>query len=283
MYKSLNAPAIGIKGKTLAEVAALARATGFAGIDFDIRAARALAEAQSPGALRDALDSVLPGQFGLPVEGPQTEWQVDLDALAADAALARAVGCTRCATWVPSWSDSRAPDENTAFHIARLRPVAAVLADHGIALGLEFLGPKSLLAGHAHAFLRSMDSMLDMAREIGPNTGLLLDIWHLFTSGGTLADMARLSARDIVHVHINDAPPGVDFDTAPDTVRCLPLETGVLDLAGFMRSLKAAGYDGPVVTEPFNARLNALAATDPPAAAREVSAAMDRLWKMSGL
>ena len=43
------------------------------------------------------------------------------------------------------------------------------------------------------------------------------------------------------------------------------------------------GYDGPVVTEPFNAPLNALAASDPKAAAQKVSDAMSRLWAESGL
>jgi sugar phosphate isomerase/epimerase len=75
----------------------------------------------------------------------------------------------------------------------------------------------------------------------------------------------------------------VPFDRVIDTQRHLPLETGVLDLPGFLRGLAALGYDGPVVTEPFNAPLNALAATDPTAAANQVSVAMDRLWRLAGL
>ena len=43
------------------------------------------------------------------------------------------------------------------------------------------------------------------------------------------------------------------------------------------------GYDGPVTTEPFSARINAIAAEDPLAAAREVSAAMDKLWQAGGI
>ena len=148
---------------------------------------------------------------------------------------------------------------------------------------MEFLGPVTLFQGHAHPFIHTMPGMLEIAARIGPNVGLLLDAWHLFTSGGTLADMTHLRASDIVHVHINDAPIGVPFDKVMDNVRHLPLETGVLDLAGFMRVLARLGYDGPVTTEPFSARLNAVGAADPIAAAREVSAAMDRLWQISGL
>lgn len=278
MYKSLNAPAIGIRNLTLAELIALAQSTGFAGVDFDMR------EALRLGPAADALFATTrPAQWGLPVNGPQSDWEVDLTELAACARTAARLGATRCATWVPSWHDSRDLARNTAFHIARLTPIAAVLADHGIALGLEFLGPVTLFANHAHPFIHTMQPMLDMAHGIGPNVGLLMDAWHLFTSGGTLADLARLSPADVVHVHISDAPRGVPFDRVQDTTRHLPLETGVLDLAGFLRGLKAIGYDGPVVTEPFNAPLNALAATNPEAAAQKVSQAMDELWRRAGI
>ncbi len=66
-------------------------------------------------------------------------------------------------------------------------------------------------------------------------------------------------------------------------MRCLPMETGVIDLAGIMRRLAAIGYDGPVMAEPFSQRINSLAATDPMGAARTVSDAMDAMWKAAGL
>ena len=286
MYKSLNAEAIGIKNKTLPELVALAATTGFAGVDFSIREAKAYADAHSVAALRDlfATQAIKPAQWGLPVNGTQNEWNVDQAELKTLAGLAAAIGSTRCATWCPSWSDTRDLEVNRAFHVKQLRPVAQILADHGISLGLEFLGPKTLLDGHKFAFIRTMSGMLGMAEEIGTgNVGLLLDAWHLYTSGGTLADLLKLKAADVVHVHINDAPGDIAADDVQDTVRFLPLETGVIDLAGFMKTLAAIGYDGPVVTEPFNARINNIAAQDPVAAAHEVSAAMSKLWKISGL
>jgi sugar phosphate isomerase/epimerase len=66
-------------------------------------------------------------------------------------------------------------------------------------------------------------------------------------------------------------------------VRALPMETEVIDLVGFMRALREMGYDGPVMPEPFSQRLNDLAATDPPAAAREAARSMDALWRAAGL
>ena len=63
----------------------------------------------------------------------------------------------------------------------------------------------------------------------------------------------------------------------------LPMETGVIDLAGFMRALREMGYDGPVMPEPFSQRINDLAATDPEAAARDAARSMDALWRAAGL
>jgi sugar phosphate isomerase/epimerase len=126
--------------------------------------------------------------------------------------------------------------------------------------------------------------MMELAEAIGTgNVGLLLDAWHLYTSGGEIEDFSTITANDIVTVHVNDAPKGVARDDLLDTVRALPMETGVLDLPGFMRALKALDYDGPVTPEPFSERINAIAAEDPLKAAQEVGEHMSLLWKASGL
>jgi sugar phosphate isomerase/epimerase len=41
-----------------------------------------------------------------------------------------------------------------------------------------------------------------------------------------------------------------------DSPRKLPGETGVLRIADFMGGLREAGYTGPVVAEPFEAKLS---------------------------
>lgn len=287
MYKNLSAGAIGIRNYPLDKTIQLAADTGYAGIDFDIREAARLADEQGAGYVRDLFASrgVRPGQWGLPVLwNNEATWQAELSALPRLAAVAVELGCVRTATWCPSWSDVRAYDENFAWHVERFRPIAQVLADHGCMFGIEFLGPKTLRDGHPYGFIYTLQEMMELAAAIGTgNVGLLLDAWHLFTSGGSLADLDTITSADIVTVHINDAPAGIPWDQLADTVRCLPLETGVLDLVGFMQKLQSLGYDGPVTTEPFNARVNEMAAHDPHLAARTVSEAMDRLWRASGL
>ena len=286
MFKNLNTGAIGIREMSLPDAIAVAAATGFAGIDFDIRAAAALADAHGLDYVRDlfARHGVVPGLWGLPVAWNQDRWQEDLAELPRLAALGAALGCRRTATWCPSWSDTLDYADNVQWHIARYRPIAEILADHGCALGIEFLGPRHLWATHPYRFISTMGEMLALARDIGTgNVGLLLDAYHLYTAGDAIDALDTLAPGDVVVVHINDAPAGIAREEQADLVRCLPLETGVIDLAAFMRKLAALGYAGPVTTEPFSARLNAIAAEDPVAAAREVSQAMDRLWQLSGL
>ncbi len=286
MFKNLNTGAIGIRDKSLAETIELAAATGFAGIDFNIREAAALVDAHGLDSVRDlfARHNVLPGLWGLPVAWNQDNWQEDLAELPRLAALGAALGCRRTATWCPSWSDTLDYADNYQWHIARYRPIAEILADHGCSLGIEFIGPRHMWASHPYRFITTLGEMLALAHDIGTgNVGLLLDAYHLYTAGDAIDALDVLAPGDVVVVHVNDAPAGVPREEQADLVRCLPLETGVIDLAGFMQKLAAIDYAGPVTTEPFSARLNAIAAEDPVAAAREVSQAMDRLWQISGL
>jgi sugar phosphate isomerase/epimerase len=287
MFKNLSVGAIGIRGMALPEQIALAQQTGFAGIDFDIREAAHLAEAHGIDYVRDlfAQAGVRPGQWGLPVAwNKDDQWEADLAELPRLAAVGRALGCTRTATWCPPASDTRPFAENFAWHVARFRPIAQVLKDAGCHFGIEFIGPKTLRANRKYEFIYTLDGMMELAAAIGTgNVGLLLDAWHLYTSGGTVADLDRIRADDIVTVHVNDAPAGVPRDQLVDNVRRLPMETGVIDLPAFMRKLAQLGYDGPVTPEPFSERVNTIASQDPLQAAQITAQAMDRLWQASGL
>jgi sugar phosphate isomerase/epimerase len=110
---------------------------------------------------------------------------------------------------------------------------------------------------------------------------LLLDAWHLYTSGGSADDLDTITAQDIVTVHVNDAPTGLAMDEYVDNDRRLPMETGVIDLGAFMKKLAGLGYDGPITPEPFSKRVNAI--QDPLEAAQLVAEHMDKLWAAGGL
>jgi sugar phosphate isomerase/epimerase len=287
MYATIGPDQLGIRGLSLSDAIALARAAGFAGLSFDSRAAARAADERGLDTVQDqfAQAGVRPALWNLPVAWrDDDQWQADLRELPRLAATARALGATRTATYMPSGSDERSFQENFDWHVARLRPIAEVLRDEGCQFGIEFIGPKTYRAAFRHEFIHTLDGVMELVAAIGTgNVGVMLDSWHLYTSGGTLADLERLTNHDVVVVHVNDAPAGIARDEQIDTVRTLPMETGVIDLVGFMRALREMGYDGPVMPEPFSQRINDLAATDPEAAAREAARSMDALWRAAGL
>ena len=88
--------------------------------------------------------------------------------------------------------------------------------------------------------------------------GFLLDSWHWYTAHETAEDVRRLRPQQVVDVHVNDAPAGVEIDEQLDNVRDLPGATGVIDIATFLSALQHIGYDGPVMVEPFSERVCAM-------------------------
>jgi sugar phosphate isomerase/epimerase len=279
MYRTLSPGAINVS-VSFEEGARLAARHGFEGLALD---AGHLLELGAD-AIRDTLTEhgLRPGSFGLPVDirGDNDAYEASLTHLEAVATAAQQVGCSRASTYIFSWSDDKDYQANFEFHRERLARPAAILAEHGIALGFEFLGPKTLRDGQPYTFIHTAKGMLELCDAVGLNVGLLLDAWHWYTAGNDKADLDLLTASNVVDVHVNDAPAGISIDEQVDSVRCLPGETGVINLNGFLGALQRVGYEGPVVVEPFNSRLNAMPAED---AVRTTAEALYKVWREAGL
>jgi sugar phosphate isomerase/epimerase len=158
--------------------------------------------------------------------------------------------------------------------VRRLRPVAEILKAYGIWLGLEFVGPSTLRAGHKYDFVHSMDGMRAVGAAIGTgNVGLLLDCFHWYTAHGTLGDIEALPPQEVVYVHVNDAKAGRSADEQIDNEREMVGATGVIDIGSFFSALRNIGYDGPVTVEPFN---QAVRNMTPEQAIAATSAALDQ-------
>lgn len=255
MYMALSPGAMGIRVEGLRDAIKVASDAGFGGVEFGIHEVASLLDQHGAAYVREMFTDagLTPAGWGLPVawNGPEEEWRKGLDQLGVFAKAAQSIGCGRTMTWILSGSNDRPFEENRRFHIERFGPIAAILAAHDCRLGLEFLGPKTIRDSLRYPFVYRMEDMLELGREIGPNVGLLLDAWHWFTSGGTIADLKKLTNEQIVYVHVNDAPRGVAVEAMIDSKRCLPGATGVIDLKGFLKALHEIGYDGPVTPEPF--------------------------------
>lgn len=254
MYICLNCATAG-GSLAFEEFVNLAADAGFQGADVDLSWART----HSPAAMRDLFESrgLRFGGWGLPYD-----WRTDesnlapgLRNLSEHADIARQLGIDSCATWIMPSSDRPLAD-NWRFHVERLKPAVAVLADHGLRLGLEFVAPHHLRSHFKHEFIFTPGQMLELADEVGPNVGLLVDSFHCHASGTPWDRIAQIPASRIVLAHLNDASDQPvhmiqDFD------RRLPGE-GSLDLVAFIRSLRRAGYNGAVSLEVFSESLRKL-------------------------
>jgi sugar phosphate isomerase/epimerase len=283
MFKNLSPGAVGIKAN-LQQALDLAKRFGFGGIDVSLGEIATLIEQRGAQAARDlfAAAGVRPGGFNCPTNFRADEATLEngLTQLPRLARTAQTIGCTRCVTGITPASDTLDFAANFEQHVSRLKPIAQILKDHGIRFGLEFIGHKASRKGKKHEFIWNMEGMLELCDAIGTgNMGLLLDAWHWFAIHGNLDDIRRLKPEDVVYVHVNDAPKGVAVDDLVDSARDLPAATGVIDIQGFLQSLKGIGYDGPVAPDPFRKDLAAMPADK---AARLVADAMNAAWKLAG-
>ena len=246
----------------LDELIGLASRHGFAGIDLPLQQVATMPDPDMVAGMMRAA-GLRWGGFELPLDfrRDQAAYDQQFERLKKWVVIAERLRCDRCySSAVPGHNelDYRA---NFHHHVNRLQPVVQLLASHGIRLGMEFIGPKTLRETFRYPFIHTINGMLELCEAIAPSSqpgmvGVLLDCYHWWTSGATEADLLELLSNEkIVNVHVNDGRAGRSRDEQLDLERTLPCETGLIDSAAFMRALRTLGYDGPVTAEPFDAEL----------------------------
>lgn len=247
MFVSLNSSLVGNKAPW-PEFARLAARVGYGGADLSLGAA--MKEGLEP--TRDLISSLkLRLAFcSVPVNATRDEdtFRTGMGALPAAAKFAAAVGCPRMVA-VISPSSPTPKEELRKTLLERYTAVGKVLADSNIRLGFEFLGPLHFRTRAPHEFIWRMNEMLQFAKECGPNVGLLLDAWHWYHAGATVADIIAAGKSRIVTIHVSDCPKMAPEDVR-DNQRVMPGE-GVIDLVGFFRALQQIGYEDGVSPEPI--------------------------------
>ncbi len=280
MTIQLDCGSIGVKASQT-ESLAHAKRHGFESISADsgwLASQPASAVNEFLGAMKQS--GIVWGNAGMPVQFRTTdeEFRKGLADLPARAKALQQAGVTRVTTWISPTSDQLTYMENLKQHAARLREVARVLEDHGQRFGLEYVGPKTSWTARRFPFVHTMKEMKELIAEIGrPNMGFVLDSWHWYTAGETLADLKTLANRDIVSIDLNDAPAGRRLDEQKDGERELPCATGVIDIAGFLNTLNELGCDAPARCEPFNAPLRKM---PPEEALAATAAAMKKAFSL---
>lgn len=277
MYKSLMTDLLSVKAD-LSRAIELSARHGFEGVDtgsgvlsrprLDVQAARALL--QQTG-IRPGYVGLSPGR--VPV--PEPDWQAALAELPLVARQAQQLGFRRAVLVILPFHETLPFDDAFAEHARRLNKMAMILDEHDIALGLEYVSPLSRRSPYPHAFVHDLGGMLRLCDALdSPNVGLLLDSFHWHCAGETVADLESLTNKQVIAVHVNDAPP-VSREAQVVGERALPGATGVIDIAGFLGALKTIGYDGPVTCEPMASAIAALSAEGDEAVLAQVSMSLD--------
>jgi 2-keto-myo-inositol isomerase len=282
MFKTLGVGHIGVRASQF-EALDYAVRFGFGGINVHADELERMDSQQRREVLtRMKTRGLQWGVSSLPVRFRTTdeEFRRTLALLPSRAKVLAELGAIRVCTWISPGHDSLTYRRNFEQHRSRLTEVARILKGQGLKLGLEFVGPKPSRDRSRFPFIHTLEEQLELNDAIGAdNVGVLLDSYHWFTSGGSVSDIEKLTGKQVIEVHVNDALTGLPVDQLPDGKRALPCSTGVIDLQGFMTALRRIDYAGPVTCEPFDRKLNDL---DDELALKQTSEALDRLFALIG-
>lgn len=289
MFKNLNPGALGVTGHQ-SEIIELALTYGFGGLDLNVVEFATRARLKGVEYARRLIDSAAVkmglrlGTFAFPFE-----WDTDDETFAKDMAklpeyakAAADAGCLRCVATVAPAGDKRPYHENFEFHKRRFQEICQVFEPAGVRLGIGFRAAEYLRKDQAFQFVHDLDALTLLVNMVNaPNIGLLLDIWDVVVSGGSLDSVRKLPAEQIVAVQVADLAANATNGEIDEKSRLLPgAEGGKIDITTLLVYLKSAGYDGPVTPRPsrgiFQSRRRDLVI-------KQAGDALDKVWKAAGI
>jgi sugar phosphate isomerase/epimerase len=256
MFVSLNGAITAGKNVGWPDFARLAARAGYGGVDWSLAPAQAEGLERTKALfaelkIRPAIAN-LPMPRPLPFGGSDATFAQALPKLAEDAAFSAAAGCHAMMVVLPPTGPVPKDEYRTQVR-DRIAAISDVLKKSDTRLGLEFLGVQQFRVPRAgttsHPFIWTLPETVALAKDCGPNIGVVLDVWHWHHSGGTRADVLATDASRLVHVHVSDARPMPPEDVRDD-MRLMPGE-GTIDLVGFFQALDTIGYAAGVSPEPL--------------------------------
>jgi sugar phosphate isomerase/epimerase len=221
---------------------AAAAAAGFVGVGLHVDdLARTVASGIDPAGMRAVLQGA--GLRVVEIEflaGWALETESDVPAVAATMAGVEAVAATLGGRHV-SAGELRPGKVDLDVAAARLAGLADRLAARGLLVALEAF-PWSALP--------DVGTAVELLRRAGsPDTGLLIDVWHVFNGGAGLDVLEDLPGAGVAAVQLNDGPRvHADFLRHARAARRLP-GSGDLDVVGLVRAVQATGFAGPWCVE----------------------------------
>ena len=193
---------------------------------------------------------------------------------------AQLAGVSRAYNHVHPGSNTRPFEQNFSWYRERIAAVQEIMKRFHIFYGLEFVGPKHLTDSFRYPFLHDLQGVRSLADQVDPSVGILFDLFHWYTGGGTQEDILWVKAHPerIVAVHVNDAIAGGAREAQLDNERAMPMTNGVIDAVGILRIFAVGGYDGPVLCEPMDPCYTEFETMQPEQVVLCLKEAYDRLW-----
>lgn len=284
MFKNLSASALGLSIQQN-EMIELALTYGFQGIDLNIHEFAARVKDHGMPYARRLIDSakIRVGRFRLPfaIDTDEASFQKELEQLASDAELAGQIGCSLCYTHLEPANNDRPYHENFEFYRRRFADLCKRLEPFGVRLAVGIRASETLRKDKAFQFIHDLDALVMLMSMVGtPNAGILLDLWELYVSGGSIEKVRSLSAKQILAVQIADLPGDQPLDALTEADRLLPGATGRIESAASLALLKEKGYDGPVTVTASRKAFQNFRRDD---VVKDAGAALDRVWREAGL
>ncbi|MBN1909254.1 MAG: sugar phosphate isomerase/epimerase [Pirellulales bacterium] len=284
MYKNLSTSALRISGSQ-SEIIELVLTYGFRAMDLKVVEFAQRAKTRGMPYAKRLIESakILVSSFDLPIdlEAGEDAFKKGLESLPGLAEVAAEVGCTRCLTMVAPAGDQLPYHENFERHRVRLGEICQALAPSGVRLGVGFRAAPELRKDKAFQFIHENDALgLLLSMVNAPNLGMVLDVWDLCVSGGSIEQIGGMDLSKIVSVRVADAPEETPLAELTEEARLLPGQTGRLKIPTVLRTLAERGYDGPITPAPHRKVLGT-SRRDP--IVRKLGEAMKAVWKTAGL
>src|SRR4029078_9186401 len=119
------------------------------------------------------------------------------------------LGSQKMMVFLPA-SSALAKDEQRKIARDRLAAISEVLQKSHLRLGIEFLGVLQFRTARPdgppmNPFIWNLPDAVALAKDSGPNIGVILDVWHWHHSGSTLDDILAAGKERLLHIHVSAA------------------------------------------------------------------------------
>ncbi|MFE9600961.1 bifunctional sugar phosphate isomerase/epimerase/4-hydroxyphenylpyruvate dioxygenase family protein [Streptomyces hokutonensis] len=136
-------------------------------------------------------------------------------------------------------------EDDDALAAAQLSQLADLAQEFGVRVAYEALAWGRHVSTYDHAW-----RIVETAGH--PALGTCLDSFHILSRGSDPKGIADIPGEKIFFLQLADAPPlAMDVLQWSRHYRCFPGQGG-FDVAGLLRHVLSAGYDGPLSLEVFN-------------------------------